>query len=158
MPKISLSSTRHVSFLAAADTDHQHHFSLTYLTYLSDNLTNTLRRFTAELNERVRSAEARASEAERQAQATQQELVRSQAGVKGKGKGAAMPLQHWSKGSAHLCRSTSLSRSKARTTSGETGLYFSQLVWTVLGGALAEIYEHVEGHCDDSATILDLEV
>ena len=35
-----------------------------------------------ELNERVQNAEARATEAERQAQATQQELTRSQAVVK----------------------------------------------------------------------------
>ena len=46
-----------------------------------------------ELNEREQNAEARATEAERQAQATQQELVRSQAGVKRKGKGAAMPAE-----------------------------------------------------------------
>ena len=36
-----LSSTCHVSFLAALDTDHKHKFSLTFLTYLSDSLTNT---------------------------------------------------------------------------------------------------------------------
>ena len=42
-----------------------------------------------ELNERVQSAEARATEAERQAQATQQELVRSQ----GMGTFAPVPLQ-----------------------------------------------------------------
>ena len=46
-----------------------------------------------ELNEKVQNAEARATEVERQAQATQQELARSQAGVQGKGKGAAVPLQ-----------------------------------------------------------------
>ena len=46
-----------------------------------------------ELNERVQNTEARATEAERQAQATQQELTRLQAGVKGKEKGAAVPLQ-----------------------------------------------------------------
>ena len=46
-----------------------------------------------ELNERVQNAESRATEAERQAQATQQELSRSQAGVKGKWTGAAVPLQ-----------------------------------------------------------------
>ena len=40
-----LSSTRHVSFLASPDTDHKHKFSLTYLTYLSDNLTNTHKTF-----------------------------------------------------------------------------------------------------------------
>ena len=42
---------------------------------------------------RVQNAEARATEAERQAQATQQELARSQTGLKGKEKGAAVPLQ-----------------------------------------------------------------
>ena len=46
-----------------------------------------------ELTEREQNAEARATEAKRQAQATQQELARSQAGVKGKEKGAAVPLQ-----------------------------------------------------------------
>ena len=39
-----------------------------------------------ELNERVQAAEASAVEGEWQAQATQQELMRSQAGAKGKGK------------------------------------------------------------------------
>ena len=38
------------------------------------------------------------------------------------------------------------------------GSSFSQLVWTIFGGALAEIYEHVDGHRNDSATILDLEL
>ena len=46
-----------------------------------------------EWNEEVQNAEARATEAERQAQATQHELVRSKAGVEGKGKGAAVPPQ-----------------------------------------------------------------
>ena len=36
------------------------------------------------------------------------------------------------------------------------GSSFSQLVWTVFCGVLAEIYEHVEGHHNDSATILNL--
>ena len=36
-----LSSTCHVSFRTAPDTDHKHKFSLTYFTYLSDCLTNT---------------------------------------------------------------------------------------------------------------------
>ena len=47
-----------------------------------------------ELNQMVQKAEARATEAERQAPATQLELARSQLGVKGKEKGAAVPLQH----------------------------------------------------------------
>ena len=57
--KNSLLSTRHVSFLAAPDTDHQHKFSLTCLIYLPVVLSltvlsfgfrsiKTLRRFTAE--------------------------------------------------------------------------------------------------------------
>ena len=56
----SLSSTRHVSFLAAPDTDHQHKFSLAYLSNPTVFLfytpkpvvprsIKTLRRFTAEL-------------------------------------------------------------------------------------------------------------
>ena len=81
-----------------------------------------------ELNERVQN-EARATEAERQAQATQQELARSQAGVKGKEKGAAVPLQQ-------------------AQGIGASGRFF--------GGALADFYEHIEGHSNDSATILDL--
>ena len=39
-----------------------------------------------ELNKRVQNAEARATEAERETQASQQELARSQAGVKGRGR------------------------------------------------------------------------
>ena len=46
VPK-QLSSTCHVSFLAAPDTDHKHKFSLTYLTFLSDNLTNKHKTFGA---------------------------------------------------------------------------------------------------------------
>ena len=62
-----------------------------------------------------------------------------------------------SKRSARFRRSTSLSRSRARTTSGEIGLEFSAVgLDDFFGGALAEIYEHFEGHRDDSATILDL--
>ena len=62
-----------------------------------------------------------------------------------------------SKGSARLRRSTSLSRSKVRTTSGENGLEcFAVGLDDFLGGALAKIYDHVEGQRNDSATILDL--
>ena len=61
-----------------------------------------------ELNEKVQNAEARATEAERRAQATQHELA-----------------------SARLRRGTSLIRSKARTTSVENGSSVSQLVWTI---------------------------
>ena len=76
-----------------------------------------------ELNERVQNAEARATEAERQAQATQQELVRSLAGVKGKVKGAAVPLQQ-EQGIDVCVEVPASARSKVRTTSG-------QLVWTM---------------------------
>ena len=56
-----------------------------------------------------------------------------------------------------LRRSTSLSRSKARTTSGENGFeFFAVGLDDFFGVALAEIYEHVEGHRNDPATILDL--
>ena len=75
----------------------------------------------SELNERVQNAEARATEVERQAQATQQEWARSQAGAKGKEKSAAVPLQQ-EQGSARLRQSISFSRSRVRTTSGEDGL------------------------------------
>ena len=40
-----LSSTCHVSFLAAPDTDHKHKFSFTYFSYLSDDLTDTHKTF-----------------------------------------------------------------------------------------------------------------
>ena len=40
-----MSSTCHVSFLATPDTDHKHKFSFTFLTHLSDNLTNTHQTF-----------------------------------------------------------------------------------------------------------------
>ena len=42
-----LSSTWHVSFLAAPDTDHKHKFSITHLSYLSDGLSLTPKSFGA---------------------------------------------------------------------------------------------------------------
>ena len=36
------------------------------------------------------------------------------------------------------------------------GSSFSHMVWTIFGGALPETYKHVDGHRNDSATILDL--
>ena len=42
-----MSSTCHVSFLAANDTDHKHKFSLTYVTFLSDVLSLTPKSFGA---------------------------------------------------------------------------------------------------------------
>ena len=59
--------------------------------------------------------------------------------------------------SARLRRSTSLSRSKARTTSGENGSeFFAVGLDDFFGGALSEIHENVKGHRNDSASILDL--
>ena len=46
-----------------------------------------------EMHREYKKTEARATEAERQAQATQQELARSQVGVERKKKSAAVPLQ-----------------------------------------------------------------
>ena len=46
-PKKIPSSTCHVSFLAAPDTDHQHKFSLTCLTYLPVVLSLTVKSFGA---------------------------------------------------------------------------------------------------------------
>ena len=57
VPK-QMSSTCHVSFLAALDTDHKHKFSLTYFTYLSDNLTNTHKIFCARSIFTLRSSTA----------------------------------------------------------------------------------------------------
>ena len=109
-----------------------------------------------ELNERVQNAEAWATEAERQAQATQQELARSQAGVKGKEKCAAGPLQQ--EQGIGACASKYQPqpfeggddkwRELARVFRSWSGRFF--------GGALAEIYELVEEHRNDSATIPDL--
>ena len=110
-----------------------------------------------DLNERVQNAEARSTQAERQAQATQQELAQSQAGVKGRGRRVQQCHYNRSKGSARLRRNTSLSRVEgeddkwrewARVFRSRSGRFF--------GGALAEIYEHIEAHRNESATILDL--
>ena len=109
-----------------------------------------------ELNERVQSAEARATEAERQAQATQQELARSHARAKGKANGAAVPLRQEqgigafaSKYQPQLFESEDDKwREWVRVLRSWSRRFF--------GVALAEIYEHVERHRNDSATILDL--
>ena len=106
-----------------------------------------------ELNERVQNGEARATEAERrQAHATQQELARSQAGVKGKGKNAA--VYNRSRGSTCLRRSISLKgeddnwREWTRVFRSWSGRFF--------GGAVAAIRDHGGGHRNGSATIIDL--
>ena len=108
------------------------------------------------LNERVQNAEAGATEAKRQAQATQQELARSQSGVTGKEKGAAVPLQQEQGIGAFASKCPPQPfegeydkwRDWARDFRSWSGRFF--------GGALSEIYEHVKGHRTDSATILDL--
>ena len=53
-----LSSKCHVSFLAAPDTDHKHKFSLTHLTYLSGDLSNTHKKFDARSIFTLRSSTA----------------------------------------------------------------------------------------------------
>ena len=95
-------------------------------------------------------------EAERLAQATQQELARSQAGVKGKGKGAAVPLQEVQGMGAFA------SKHQPQPFEGEDDKWrewarvFRSWSGRFFGGALSEIYEHVVGHRNDSASILDL--
>ena len=108
-----------------------------------------------ELNERLASAKERATEAERHAQTTQQEFARSQASLEGKGKGAKVPLEQEqgigafaSKYQPQLFKGENDKwREQARVLRSCSGRFF--------GGALAEIHEHVGGHRNDSATILD---
>ena len=57
VPK-QLSSTCHVSFFAASDTDHKHKFSLTYLSSLSDDLTSSHKAFGARSIFTLRSSTA----------------------------------------------------------------------------------------------------
>ena len=109
-----------------------------------------------ELNERVQSVEARETDAERQARTTQQELVRLQTGAKGKGKGEAMPLQQEQR-ICRLRRSTTLQPFESEDDKwGEWARVFRSWSGRLLGGAMADICEHVEGHRNDSATIPDL--
>ena len=109
-----------------------------------------------QLYERVLNAEARATEAERQTQATQQERAQSQAGVKEMEKGTAVPLQQEQGIGAFA------SKYQPQPFEGEDDKWrewarvFRSGFGRFFGGALAEIYEHVEGHGNDSATILDL--
>ena len=101
------------------------------------------------LNERVQNAEVRATEGERQAQETQQKLVRSHAGVNGKVKGAAVPLLQEQGIGAFA------SKYQVQPYEGEDEKWREWArVWTIFCGALEEIHENVEGHRNDSATIL----
>ena len=92
----------------------------------------------------------------RQTQEIHQELTRSQAGVKGKGKGAEVPLQQEQWIGAFT------SKYQPQPFEGEDDKWrewarvFRSWSRRCFGGALAEIYEHVEGHRNGSATILDL--
>ena len=100
-----------------------------------------------ELNERVENAKARAMEVGRLAQATQQEFARSQAGVKGKGKSAAVPLQPEQGIGAFA------SKYQPQPFEGEDDKWRVFRSWSgrFFGGA-----GHAEAHRDDSATIIDL--
>ena len=98
-----------------------------------------------ELNQRIQNAEARATAAEGQAQATQQELPRSQAGVKGKGKSAAVLQQQEQEiAFASKCQPQPLEgaddkwRDWARVFRSWSGRFF--------GGPLTKFNGHVEGH------------
>ena len=104
----------------------------------------------------VGSAEG-ATEAERQAQATHQELAQPQAGVKGKGKGAAVPLQQ-EQGIGAFAPKYQPQPFEGKDDKWRewARVFFRRWSGRFFGGALAEIYEHVEGHRNDSATTLDL--
>ena len=85
-----------------------------------------------ELNERAQNAKAPATEGERQAQATQQELARSQAGVKGKGKDAAVPLQQEQGIGAFASKYQPQPFEGEDDKWREWALFFSPLVWTII--------------------------
>ena len=94
-----------------------------------------------EWNERVRTAEARATDAERQAQATKQELVRSR---QARGEVAAPAQQEQGIGafaSKYQPHTFDAEHDKwrewVRVFRSRSGRFF--------GGALTEVYEHVEG-------------
>ena len=95
----------------------------------------------SKLNQRVQNAK---TEAERQDQATQQELARSQAGSDRKGERCSSVLQQEQGIGAFASESQPFEgeddkwREWARVFHSWSGRFF--------GGALAEIYEHVEGH------------
>ena len=77
--------------------------------------------------------------------------------MKAKGKGAAVPLQQEQGIGAFFA-----SKYQPQPFEGEDDKWrewarvFRSWSGRFFGGALAEIYEHVEGHRNDSATILDL--
>ena len=84
---------------------------------------------TNELNERVQNAEARATEAERQAQVTQQELARSQAGVKGEKCSTATATGARDR---RVCVEVPASAVRRRGRQVERmGSSFSQVVWAI---------------------------
>ena len=106
------------------------------------------------MNERVQNAEA---EAELQAQATQTELVRQQAGAKGKENSAAVSLRQAQGVGAFASKYQPQPFKKASTRSGANGLeFFAVGLDDFFGGSLAEIYEYIKRHRNDSATLLDL--
>ena len=98
---------------------------------------------TNELHERVQNAEARATEAERQAQETQQELARSQAGVNVKEIGAAVPSQQ-EQGIGAFCVKVPASAVRVRGRQGArvfrswSGRFFLVVRWQTFTNTLRD--------------------
>ena len=108
----------------------------------------------SELNERFLAAEASAAEAERQPQATQQELMRSQAGAKRKGTFLTeSPQQEQGIGAFALKYQPSPFEDEDDKWKEWTRVFRS---WSGPFFVGAEIYDHIESHRNDSGTIQDL--
>ena len=101
-----------------------------------------------ELNERAQNTEARATEAERQAQGTQQELTRSQAGAKRKGRCAEVPLTTRAK-DWRVSIEVPASAVRRRGRQVEVWTFFLVVHWQKSTNTMKK-------HRNDSATILDL--
>ena len=99
-----------------------------------------------EWNERGQNAEARATEAVREAQTTQQDFARSQAGVKGREKGAAVPLQQEQRMCAFVSKYQPQPFDGKDDKWREWSRVFRSWSGRFVGFVLPEIYEHVEGH------------
>ena len=107
-----------------------------------------------ELNERAQNAEARATEGERQAQATQQGLARSQAVVKGKGKDAATTGAR----DRHVCVEVpaSAARRRGRQVERMGSSFFAVGLDVFFGVALAEVFERFSNHPGPGAHFVEV--